>query len=121
VYTGYTRNAMEQRTPKQRNVKVCPYVPVEVRKLAEAHAKKAMKHVPGPIKATPFLSRWLVAGYEIETAKTDSDALEVVKRIRGKAFRIPSTSAPTYCNDCRLTSAACKCPGKPLSLPAVTP
>lgn len=85
---------MEQRTPNQKNVKVCPYVPVEIRRAAEDLAKKAMKLVPGGVKATPFLSKWLVVGYKVATVKTDEELLSVLQDARGKSFKWPSLSLP---------------------------
>lgn len=112
---------MEQRTPNQKNVKVCPYVPVEIRRAAEELAKKAMRHVPSGVKATPFLSKWLVIGYKVATAKTDAELLSVLQEARGKSFKWPTMppSAPTCGDPNCFTSKPCKCPGKPLTMPAV--
>lgn len=84
---------MEQRTKNQKNVKVCPYVPVEIRRAAEELAKKAMRHVPSGVKATPFLSKWLVIGYKVATAKTDAELLSALQDARGKSFKWPTMPA----------------------------
>lgn len=84
---------MEQRTPNQKNVKVCPFVPVTVRAAAEKRAGKAMRHVPGPVKATRFLAEWLVGGHDIATAKTPADALAAAEKLYGKPLLPPAGGA----------------------------
>lgn len=75
-------------------VKVWPTVPIEVRQAAERIAGDNLRNPKrfGPKTVNNALAYMLVCAHKIISARTDIEALDVVRQLRGKPLTLPTVT-----------------------------